>query len=471
MQEITELGASQPSTRERWGATLLVIVIAAVAGWAFVNADVALPEVKPFLPMFLTMVVLSDGLTAYLLLQRARIGGEAFSGMLASAYAFSATIAAVQLPMFPGVFSATGLLGAGSQTAVWLWTLWHAGYPLLILFALLVTRWPGQYSAKYPAQRRPQRARSVSALRWIGPVLAIGVALLCLFEGDLLPPLIREGQYGNLVHALGVPVIGANLIGLIVYVGVTRVRRPIDLWVAVALVAALADAILTLRGGARYTLGWYVARMLSVVSSAVVLCMLVADITRLYEALIHANHALAKQAMVDGLTKLGNRQAFEARWDVERRRAAREGIPLSVLMIDIDHFKQINDSYGHARGDACLVEIGRVLAECVRRRAGDFVARYGGEEFIVILPNTAATGAQHVAEFVRTTIEGAGIPAAPAVGGVVTASIGYATYQQDAAPAQSKRQPVREDASIVLNLADQALYEAKRGGRNRVAGA
>nr|WP_311530074.1 sensor domain-containing diguanylate cyclase [uncultured Ralstonia sp.] len=467
MQEITELGASQPSAYEQWGATLLVIAIAAVAGWAFVNADVALPEVKPFLPIFLTMVVLSDGLTAYLLLQRARIGGEAFSGMLASAYVFSATIAAVQLPTFPGVFSATGLLGAGSQTAVWLWTFWHAGYPLLILFALLVTRWPGQH----PVERRALRARSVSALRWIGPALAVGVALVCLFESDLLPPLIREGKYSNLVHTLGVPVIGANLIGLIACVGITRVRRPIDLWVAVALVAALADAILTLHGGARYTLGWYVARMLSVVSSAVVLCMLVADITRLYEALVHANRALEKQALIDGLTKLGNRQAFEERWDVERRRATREGIPLSVLMIDIDHFKQINDSYGHARGDACLVEIARVLAECVQRRAGAFVARYGGEEFIVILPNTAAMGAQHVAEFVRTTIESAGIPAAPAVGGVVTASIGHATYQQDAAPAQSKRQPAREDVTIVLSLADQALYEAKRGGRNRVAGA
>lgn len=467
MQETTELGASRPSARERWGATLVVIAIAAIAGWAFVNANVALPEVKPFLPMFLTMVVLSDSLTAYLLLQRARIGGEAFSGMLASAYAFPAIIAAVQLPTFPGVFSATGLLGASSQTAVWLWTFWHAGYPLLILFALLVTRWP----TKHPAHRRAQRAGRVSALRWIGPVLAAGVALVCVRQSDLLPPLIREGQYGNLVHALGVPVIGANLIGLIAYVSVTRVRRSIDLWVAVALVAALADAILTLHGGARYSLGWYVARLLSMVSSAVVLCMLVADITRLYEALIHANQALEKQAQVDGLTKLGNRQAFEERWDVECRRATREGIPLSVLMIDIDHFKQINDSYGHARGDACLVEIARVLAECVRRRAGAFVARYGGEEFIVILPNTAATGAQHVAEFVRTTIERAGIPAAPAVGGVVTASIGHATYQQDAAPAQSKRQPVREDAAIVLNLADQALYAAKRGGRNRVAGA
>lgn len=467
MQETTELGASRPSARERWGATLVVIAIAAIAGWAFVNANVALPEVKPFLPMFLTMVVLSDSLTAYLLLQRARIGGEAFSGMLASAYAFPAIIAAVQLPTFPGVFSATGLLGASSQTAVWLWTLWHAGYPLLILFALLVTRLPTQH----PAHRRAQRAGRVSALRWIGPVLAAGVALVCVRQSDLLPPLIREGQYGNLVHALGVPVIGANLIGLTAYVSVTRVRRSIDLWVAVALVAALADAFLTLHGGARYSLGWYVARLLSMVSSAVVLCMLVADITRLYEALIHANQALEKQAQVDGLTKLGNRQAFEERWDVECRRATREGIPLSVLMIDIDHFKQINDSYGHARGDACLVEIARVLAECVRRRAGAFVARYGGEEFIVILPNTAATGAQHVAEFVRTTIERAGIPAAPAVGGVVTASIGHATYQQDAAPAQSKRQPVREDAAIVLNLADQALYAAKRGGRNRVAGA
>jgi hypothetical protein len=108
--------------REFVTAALVVAAIAVVTCLAFLQADTMLAEVKPFLPMFLTTIVLSDSLTAYLLWQRARIGEDAFSGMLASAYLYSALLAAVQLPTFPGVFSANGLLGAGPQTAVWLWT-------------------------------------------------------------------------------------------------------------------------------------------------------------------------------------------------------------------------------------------------------------------------------------------------------------------------------------------------------------
>ncbi len=468
MRETAKLEAKRPSQREWWSAAVLVAVIAATAGTAYARADVALAEVKPFLPMFLTMVVLSDGLTAYLLLQRARIGDDFFSGTLASAYLFSAMIAAAQLPSFPGLFSATGLFGAGPQTAVWLWTFWHSGYPLLVLFALLVARGSDQGARRM----RASPARWTALLRWVGPVLAALIVTVSLRGSELLPPLIQGGAYSGLVHFLGVPVIGANIVGLTGYVVVTRLRRPIDLWVAVALVASLADAVLTLHGGARYTLGWYMARVLSVVSSAVVLCMLIADITRLYEALIRANGELEKQASVDGLTKLGNRQAFEERWEIERRRSAREQTPLSVLMIDIDHFKQINDSYGHARGDACLVEIASVLAGCARRQTGDFIARYGGEEFVALLPNTTSSGAQHVAELIRQAVETAALPAAPLIGGVVTVSIGHATHAGcQPAPTPPKREYVGDTAAAILNLADQALYEAKRGGRNRVAGA
>ncbi|MDF6809582.1 MASE4 domain-containing protein, partial [Escherichia coli] len=133
---------------------------------------------------------------------------------------------------------------------------------------------------------------------------------------------------------LGVPVIGSNVIALAGYLALTRLRRSVDVWVTVALAVGLADSLLTLHGGARYTLGWYAARLLSVVSSAVVLSMLIADITRLYRALMAANHRLERQSLLDGLTQVGNRQAFDRCWAAESKRARRTGQPLSVLMVD-----------------------------------------------------------------------------------------------------------------------------------------
>lgn len=450
--------------REFVTAALVVAAIAVVTCLAFLQADTMLAEVKPFLPMFLTTIVLSDSLTAYLLWQRARIGEDAFSGMLASAYLYSALLAAVQLPTFPGVFSANGLLGAGPQTAVWLWTFWHAGYPMLVLLSLFVAlRGAGSSSAE------AHHDRNAARMVLLGPVLAAAVAFVSLREVDHLPLLIQDGAYSGLVQRLGVPVIGANIVGLTAYVAITRIRRRIDLWVAVALTAALADAVLTLHGGARYSLGWYTARLLSVMSSAIVLSKLIRDIARLYEVILRANAKLEKQASVDSLTGLANRRAFEQRWEAELRRATRERTPLSVLMIDIDRFKQINDSYGHARGDACLVEIADVLARLLGRRPADFVARYGGEEFVALLPYTPSPEAQHIAERVREAVEDRRVAAAPAVGGVVTVSIGCATYDGSATPPERwNRKFLHATAAAVLHLADQALYQAKRSGRNRV---
>ncbi|CAJ0785226.1 sensor domain-containing diguanylate cyclase [Ralstonia chuxiongensis] len=464
MTEIVQMEGITPSRPELFTAAAVSVAIVALAAAAFSAARLQWPEVKPFLPIFLTTVVLFEGLTGYLLLQRARLTGVPFYGALAGAYVFAAAGAAAQLPTFPGVFSEEGLLGAGSQTAVWLWTFWHSGYPLLVLLA-------GLSRALYAhAPLQTPLAAAVRFLRWVGPVAAAIVVPLSIWGTSVLPPLIQGGAYANLVHILGVPVIGANAAALLGYVVLTRLRRSVDVWVCVALVASLADAVLTLHGGARYTLGWYSARLLSVLSSGVVLSMLIAEITRLYRALITANKRLEKQALIDGLTQIANRQAFDARWDKEWRRAARDGTPLSVLMIDIDHFKRINDTFGHGRGDAYLVAVASILSGVAIQRGSDFVARYGGEEFVVLLPNTERAGAQQVAERVRSDVEGAALPA-PSAGGVVTISIGLATYiptEYDVAGQTFQGTAARVTAEV-LARADMALYDAKRAGRNAVA--
>jgi len=162
-------------------------------------------------------------------------------------------------------------------------------------------------------------------------------------------------------------------------------------------------------------------------------------------------------AMVDGLTGIANRRRFEEKMDEEWRRAMRDGSLLSVLMIDVDHFKPYNDIYGHVLGDGCLRQIA-VAAQRVIHRSSDLFARYGGEEFVAVLPNTDSGGAQLVAEQIRLAVEMLGLPHSGNPHGVVTVSIGCAT------------QALGHDAvsTVLVEAADQALYQAKSAGRNRV---
>ena len=163
---------------------------------------------------------------------------------------------------------------------------------------------------------------------------------------------------------------------------------------------------------------------------------------------------LENLATTDGLTRLYNRRTFLQRAESEFERSRRYQRPLSVLMLDVDHFKNVNDSYGHETGDRVL----RVLADACRKslRQQDVVGRYGGEEFVAFLPETSSEIAQEVAERLRESVAALGV-ASPSGVVKVTVSIGVATAgRSTAAVAQ------------LINAADQAMYEAKQQGRNRV---
>jgi diguanylate cyclase (GGDEF)-like protein len=158
------------------------------------------------------------------------------------------------------------------------------------------------------------------------------------------------------------------------------------------------------------------------------------------------------QAMTDPLTGLYNHRYFQDRLERELRLAIREKEKVSLILLDLDHLKHINDTYGHRTGDACLRTVARTMQSAVREI--DICARYGGEEFVIVLPRCDLAGALMVAERVRESI--AGTPIEPV--GRVTASIGVASFPGLAYS--------RED---LIELADRAMYLAKAGGRNRVA--
>lgn len=171
-----------------------------------------------------------------------------------------------------------------------------------------------------------------------------------------------------------------------------------------------------------------------------------------------ANRELEKLSSLDGLTGIPNRRHFDESLGKEWHRAMRAGVPLSLIMLDIDFFKLYNDHYGHQGGDDCLKRVAAILAG-VARRDTDIVARYGGEEFAVILPDTDQAGAEQIAESLRAAVQGSEIPHKMSkVGEYVSISVGVGS----GIPARNI------SPELLIKAADQALYKAKEEGRNRV---
>lgn len=171
----------------------------------------------------------------------------------------------------------------------------------------------------------------------------------------------------------------------------------------------------------------------------------------------NANEELMRLSLLDGLTGIANRRHFDRYLETEWSRAMRRSTPVSLILIDVDHFKRYNDSLGHPCGDDCLNRLARAIASCARRTS-DLVARYGGEEFAVILPETDIAGAIRCAEAMRQAVENLGLPHPDSpTGAVVTISLGVARLQ-----------PLRESTpATLIALSDACLYRAKSQGRNR----
>lgn len=189
-------------------------------------------------------------------------------------------------------------------------------------------------------------------------------------------------------------------------------------------------------------------------------CLVVAwvDVTEIIHkdmALETANRQLTRQTTMDELTGLANRRHFDDALKTEWQRAARAGLTLSLLMVDIDHFKNYNDHYGHIAGDKCLRSVADILERCVRR-AGELVARYGGEEFVILLPGSDLAHAHETAQNCLALMEQESLPhAASLAANHVTISIGVASVLPDAT----------RDPFTLVNAADAAMYRAKSTGR------
>ncbi|EAW37970.1 diguanylate cyclase domain-containing protein [Lyngbya sp. PCC 8106] len=182
------------------------------------------------------------------------------------------------------------------------------------------------------------------------------------------------------------------------------------------------------------------------------------ELQRLAGELQQANRELQRLAVTDSLTQLANRRQFDEYLIHEWLRMLREQQFLSVILCDVDFFKNYNDKYGHPAGDNCLRKVAKAICQQVQR-PGDLAARYGGEEFVIILPNTQAEGAINVAEGIRQAIKSLNIPHSQSkIADCITVSSGVASVVPQA----------NDSPSNLIATADTALYEAKKKGRDCV---
>jgi diguanylate cyclase (GGDEF)-like protein len=392
-----------------------------------------------FMPALISVVGCFDLLSVYLLLGDYLDRGDRRLLVMAWAYAFSLTVMGGYALAFPGAVSMDPPLAVSASIAPYTYIAWHAGFPMLL--GLAWAPWPARWT------RQPTRGGSrVVAIGSTAAALAGGVLVvaLLLLLAEQMPVLINGVDTSAMTTVTGPIVLPLVALALVVCVHGTWRRVGAERWASIAVLVCLCDLVLTYWARSRFSVGWYAGRTLTLVAAAVLLLAMLVAFRRLTASAEH-------DAAHDPLTGLANRRSAYDSLDQLMARACRSGSPLGVLSIDLDHFKQINDHYGHHIGDLVLTEVSTLFARSFR--LGDIVARVGGEEFLVLLPDTDEAGTLAAAEKVRIATADLQIPFA----GPITASLGATVLAWD-----------DPDSACMLQRLDAALYAAKAQGRNRV---
>ena len=438
-------------------------------------AKMPLAAMPGFIAIYETALVITDLMTAAFLFTQADVAQTRAIPVLASGYLFTACLAIAHALSFPGLFSPSGLLGAGPQTTAWLYMFWHAGFPLFVIAYATIDQ---------PSNRAGRSPVRDSFVAWTGigsVVLAGGLIFLATRGHDALPSIMRDNHYSA---EMAVVQLGVWIWSPIALIVLWR-RRPysaLNLWLMVVMCAWFFDITLSaVINAGRFDVGFYVGRVYGLVASSFVLVMLMLENGKLYARLIMTHNSERKRAAelaaLDPLTGIANRRAFEEALGAEWRRMRRNRTPLCLLMIDVDDFKSFNDVYGHVAGDGCLRAVAQVLADNTRR-VGQMAARYGGEEFAVLLPNLHIDEAYRLAQRICEEVRDLKIPHGELTAAAhVTISAGVASallvlaseHGAMFSPRASGPPGTRElGPTLLVEAADRALYAAKNAGRNRV---
>lgn len=390
----------------------------------------AFPAVPGMPPVFATFSLCLAAISALVIAAQYRGSRSRALLILASGYAFIALIAVPEL--FIALAHSAGLQLAPSASH-WLAFLAQAGFDVHVCYYI--------YASNRKLTVSSREADYISAFVTLRLVLAAAIATTLAFGSWTIAPWFETG--GSL--AFDAVALAATLTALLYL----RADSSLCRWLAVALTASLLGELFVAAGGTRFTLGWYVASTMRLIEYGVILGAFVTEVST-------RSGELAKLATIDPLTGLANRRQFDAYLERLLADGRRATDTLSLLMIDIDHFKRFNDRYGHAAGDTALRAVAKGLKQTVSRNH-DFAARYGGEEFVVVLSGIDRLAALDVAERLRALVEGMLI-AHESGAQRLTISIGIVSI----------RGGDTLDPAALLLQADRALYRAKALGRNRV---
>lgn len=391
--------------------------------------------------ILVTVALCACSVTAFMLL------AKFITGRLYTEYLIGAAYLYGSVALIPYLAVASGMLGRlpwlnAAQAQTWLWLFWQVGFVSFLVAYLIAVARP-----KVHEERQLHDLLQTTLPQIIG---VVGILTFAAIVPEVLPLDAEIGTIGIKVVTLVTSLTEVyGIVALVLMIAVTRGRSVLDQWLIVALVASSLDMFLNAAAASSFSVGWYVSRIDRLLATVAVLGALLSELTT-------SSDRMAALATVDSLTGLGNRRHLDDRLAALVGESKRQSDGFSLLMLDIDHFKQFNDQFGHAAGDDGLRAVATVLGSTLSR-GRDFAARYGGEEFVVVLPGSDRTGALAVAEQVRQRCERLLIAHA---GGAqrLTVSIGVVTVR----PGETT------DATEVMGAADRALYRAKATGRNRV---
>ncbi len=393
-----------------------------------------------FVVAVIAVVACFDLLSMWLLAGEYRDTGDRRMLAMALAYLWSLILVTGYALAFPGVVSLHPPLAVTASVAPYMYLGWHVGFPLLLGLA-----WVPWHALDRTDEPR-RRTRLMAAATLVTSFVAVGAIVVCVREIRRLPVIIHGLNTTSMTvitAPLAMPLI---LLSLVVCVRGVRGRSGPERWTQLAIVVCTCDLVLTFTSRYRFSLGWYAGRTLTVIGTATVLVAMLASF-RTLKARAEFN------AAYDGLTGLQNRRSTYDALTTMIARARRTQTHLTVVMFDLDHFKRVNDTHGHAAGDAVL----RAVAESMRAtvRDTDIVGRVGGEEFLILLPDATETDAQLVVERLRASLRLTGTQYSESG---VTASFGIAMLDSDHGTAEA-----------LASRADQAMYRAKVAGRDRIA--
>ena len=428
------------------GIAFLTASLGAVAGnhW---------PKIVAFLPVYQTIVIFAYVVTGYLIFAQYQATRSLALLYLCGGCLYTAAIMLAQFMTFPGMFLEQGPLFGGSQTTIWLWCFWHAGPSLGILFYVL-SEW-----------RRPNYVVGTTkpALRSfvisLGLVFAATIATVTVFH-EYLPVLDVKGYFGRIVSTgIGPAIELLTAAVLFLLWRMTKFRTVLQVWLGVALFALLCDNLMTMLGGDRLSIGWYVGRLYALISAVVLMFLYLSEIKRAYIRSADMAQQMAaayaqlevggEQGLVDDLTGLPGRDLFLQQAEDLRTRNSVKGISVAVLFLDIDGFKAINDQFGDRHGDSVLVQVADAVRGCLRDT--DIAGRLDGDEFVVCLTGPSAYIDVKATRVAESIVEGIG---------QIGCSVGIKTCDAD-----------RFVVETALRHAEKAMYAAKKRGKTRATAA